>query len=143
MRHAFTLIELLIVIGIIAILLAMTIAALNPNKQLADARNAQRHQDIQTILNAVHQYAIENRGHLPSQIPAAGTAQVICMTGAVSCNNAVDLSVLVPSFVVALPYDPSVQTGTGTHYTIVQQTEGRVKVAAPKAEQGKSLSMTR
>jgi prepilin-type N-terminal cleavage/methylation domain-containing protein len=144
-RRGFTLIELLLVIGIIAILAAIVIVAINPTKQLGDARNAQRRSDVNTILNAVYQYAIDNNGNMPTGIPS-GTAMNICTTNSADCDTGgVDLEVLTGSYLVSLPRDPQVlATATGTNYWIVRDaTSNRVTVSAPGAEQGASISVTR
>ena len=133
LKRGFTLIELLLVIGIIAILAAIVIVAINPTKQLGDARNAQRRSDINTILNAVYQYSIDNNGNLPSAISA--TATPICKSGAASCTGFIDLSPLVPTYIVGLPVDPLVTTGNSTNYNISREvTSLRVTVVAPGAE---------
>ncbi len=141
-HRGFTLIELLLVIGIIAILASIVIVAINPTKQLGDARNAQRRSDVNTVLNAVYQYAIDHNGTLPSGIPT-GTAKDICKSNAASCVNGVNLRVLTGAYLVNIPSDPQATTGTGTNYTIVQDTNGRVTVASPGAEQSASISVTR
>lgn len=143
LRKGFTLIELLLVIGIIAILASIVIVAINPTKQLGDARDAQRRSDVNTLLNAVYQYAIDNEGALPGNIPT-GTAQIVCKATAASCNNGVTLRVLTGAYLVSIPSDPQVSaTGTGTDYTIVQDTNGRITVTAPGAEQDTNISVTR
>ena len=145
LRRGFTLIELLLVIGIIAILAAIVIVAINPTKQLGDARNAQRRSDVNTILNAVYQYAIDHNGAVPTGIPT-GTAKEICTTDSTDCVGAVavDLDVLTGSYLVKVPADPLVSaTGTGTHYTIVQNTNGRITVTSTTAEQGATITVTR
>ncbi len=152
-RRGFTLIELLLVIGIIAILASIVIVAINPTKQLGDARNAQRRSDVNTILNAVYQYAIDNNGNLPAAIPT-GAAKQICVTSAVNVdptNCAVDapfgagvnLDVLTGSYLVRIPFDPQSSTATGTNYFIIQDANGRITVSAPGAEQSASISVTR
>src|SRR3989338_9522328 len=74
----FTLLEILLVVAAIGILAGIVIVALNPGKQLGDTRNAQRHSDTNTILNAVYQYALDNNGNLPSGIDSVvATSQVI------------------------------------------------------------------
>lgn len=79
---AFTLIELLIVIGIIGVLSAIVITAIHPGRQLAQARNTQRQAHVNAIMNAVEQYSIGSGGHLPSGIDASlrmiGTAAAGC-----------------------------------------------------------------
>jgi prepilin-type N-terminal cleavage/methylation domain-containing protein len=142
LKRGFTLIELLLVIGIIAILAAIVIVAINPTKQLGDARNAQRRADVNTILNAVYQYSIDNNGNLPSTITT--TTRYICRSGVdVDCDSdGISLNMLTGSYVVALPADPQQATATGTYYTIVR-SGNRITVAAPGAEQGASISVTR
>ncbi len=145
LRNGFTLIELLLVIGIIAILASIVIVAINPTKQLGDARDAQRRSDVNTILNAVYQYAIDNEGTLPGNIPTT-TSKGICKVTAVGtdCNNGVNLRVLTGAYLVSIPTDPQAgATGTGTNYTIVQDANGRITVAAPDAEQDTNISVTR
>src|SRR6185437_14162204 len=67
-EKGFTLIELLVVIGILAVLLAITLIAINPAKQFSQANNTKRRSDVNAILNAVDQYAADNKGALPPGI---------------------------------------------------------------------------
>jgi type IV pilus assembly protein PilA len=52
-RSGFTLVEILLVIGIIAVLAIVVIVALDPAKRFEDVRNARRLSDIQSILMVV------------------------------------------------------------------------------------------
>ncbi len=140
-KRGFTLIELLLVIGIIAILAAIVIVAINPTKQLGDARNAQRRSDVNTILNAVYQYAIDHNGAVPTGLPT-GTAKEICVTDAATCVNGANIEVLTGSYLVKIPADP-LATGTGTLYSIVQNSNGRITVSAVAPEQGAEITVTR
>ena len=141
-RQGFTLIELLLVIGIIAILAAIVIVAINPTKQLGDARNAQRRSDVNTILNAVYQYSIDNSGNLPTTIST--TSKKICKSGVnIDCDaDGISLNMLTGSYLVGLPFDPQSATATGMNYYIIK-SGNRVTVSAPGAEQSASITVTR
>ena len=131
----FTLIEVLLVIAILAILAAVVIVAINPAKQFGEAQNAQRRSDVRSILDAVHQYSIDNYGSLPSEeIPSGSTCSVdgaeICIAN-ISCAG-VSLDELVNDeiYLTSIPTDPSGATDEGTGYYIMENGSGRVSVCA-------------
>ena len=137
----FTLLEILLVVGSISILAGIVIVAINPGKQLADTRNAQRRVDVNTILNSVYQYSID-AGSLPAAITTTTTP--ICKTTG-SCAGLIDLAVLTSSgtYLVAMPADPNASTTNSTAYTISKNSNGRVTVNAPSAESSATISVTR
>ena len=144
---AFTLLEVLLVVAVIAILAGIVIIAINPAKQLADTRNAQRQVDVNTILNGVYQYAIDENGSIPSTITEA--SKEVCKTDIVqstcSSDDLIYLGVLTDNeeYLVELPIDPTSTSTNGTGYFIVKSSHGRVTVNAPSAEEEKTISVTR
>jgi hypothetical protein len=111
---------------------------------IKDARNTQRRSDINTILNAIYQYAIDHNGALPKAVRDAGTDEVgICKTGEKICDG-ISLDTLIGSYIVNMPVDPQQgATMKETGYLIRVDTMGRVTVSAPGAEIGVSISVTR
>lgn len=104
-KKGFTLIELLVVIGILALLLAITLIAINPAKQFSQANDTKRSSDVNAILNALNQYAADNKGALPEGIGAS--AVNIGSSGVDLCSS------LVTEYLAALPTDPTVGTADG------------------------------
>ena len=149
--QGFTLIEVLLVIAILAILASITIMAINPGLQLAKARDSQRLSDVHTILNAVHQYALDNEAAFPEQIDTY--ALEICRTGSTNCDFLADLSVLTDNqvYLVDMPRDPRCTEEGGDAYCsiygtgyFVERTEsGRIMVSSQSAETEDSISVTR
>jgi len=142
-QKGFTLLEILLVVAAIAILAGIVILAINPGKQLADTRNAQRRSDVNTLSNAIYQYSFDNNGNIPATITATQTE--ICKTGATSCTGLIDLSVLTASekYLPAIPFDPSGASTNGAGYEVVKTANGRVTIVAPDAEQNTTISVTR
>jgi len=139
-KKGFTLLEILLVVAAIAILAGIVIIAINPGKQLGDTRDSQRSTDVNTILNAVYQYAIDNNGTLPASVTTSQTE--VCATA--SCSGLIDLSVLTTDekYLVSIPTDPTGASGNGAGYEIYKSSNGRITVVAPDAEQS-TVSVTR
>lgn len=147
--QGFTLVEVLLVVVIIAILAAVVVVAINPGRQISQTNNTQRQADVKAILDAVHQYAIDNRGAMPAAITAS--ALTMSNDDANAATSEADVCAdLVPTYIAELPFDPTATaaaytncTTYNTGYTIVADANGRVTVAAPSAELSETISVTR
>jgi len=139
----FTLIEILVVIGIIAVLAAVVLVAINPARQFKLAHDSQRMSNVTAILNAVGQNIAENKGLFKCDVSLPTASTTIS-------NDTLDIAIcLVPNYIGSLPYDPSANGARwnstddyDTHYYIKEDNDGRVTVSAV-GEITKDISVTR
>ena len=150
-QHGFTLIELLIVIGIIGILAGIVLVTTNPAQQFGKANDAERKQEISSILKAVYQYstAPQVRGALPkcllgsvpveTDIPECDPDSSGIGVGNGGFEGAVELGTpanastydcsteLVPSYLREIPVDPDLAyTASSTGYYICKDTAEQI-----------------
>jgi type IV pilus assembly protein PilA len=151
MKKGFTLIELLVVIGVLTVLLSIVLVAINPTRQFQQANDTQRRSDVNAILNAIHQYGVDNKGSLPSSIGTS--AKVI---GSDTAGGQADLCAdLVSKYLADLPLDPTAGTKTptgsvctgatsyDTGYSVISSsTDNRVTVSAT-GQVAVSITVTR
>ena len=105
----FTLIEVLIVIGIIAILATIVLVAVNPTRQFKLARDTQRTSNVNALLNAIHQNISEHKGlfvcnGIQRELPVVPRIVQSASSSPESEGNIADC--LVPDYISSLPYDP-------------------------------------
>jgi len=142
-KKGFTLLEILLVVGIISILAGIVILAINPTKQLGDTRNAQRRSDVLTILNAIYQYTLDE-GHTLDDLGIGSTD-----TCDADATDAYGLDTYLvgegATYVTAIPIDPvdGVANTSSGYFADVNSTTGRITVCAPSAENSVTISVTR
>jgi len=135
LQKGFTLIELLVVIGVIGILAAVVLVAVNPGRQFASARDTQRRADLYSITNAIYQYAAEHNGNLPDVITTT--------PGIIGASAAVNLTpFIVPTYIAAIPFDPSTGSTGSSNYTIYLDANGRVIASASGELNSNTITVT-
>ncbi len=154
-NKGFTLVELLVVIGIIVILLSVVLVAVDPGKRLKQSRDAVRRQDVGDIIESVLQYAADNNGSFPSGIDGTAGSYQVLGTNTTGCNttcsavttavaSCLDLSsTLVPTYLASIPIDPSVGTAANTYYAIDKSAAGRITIVSCNPENTSSISIQR
>jgi prepilin-type N-terminal cleavage/methylation domain-containing protein len=144
-RSAFTLVELIIVIAIIAILAAAIFVAVDPARRLHESRNAVRASDVATILEAVKKYQVDNDGaHYTEIAGLTATQYSVIGTDTTGCSSTctaqstqaacVDLSGIGNTYLSAIPQDPLSGDAGNTDYYISLGNDNEITVGACDSE---------
>lgn len=111
----FTLVELLIVIGILAVLTAVVIIALNPLQNIAKTKDAGRLNTVTQLGHALEAYATANSGNyvdLTDTCANAGDTWISCLTSAGSGDiNTVPAAVAYSGSITACNLGGAAESG--------------------------------
>lgn len=150
-QSGFTLIEILLVIGMIAVLATVVFVALDPAKRFRDARDAKRTTDVQSVLSAIQTSIIDTQGTLPAgittvekQIGTAGAGCAIATGGCavVGAADCVNLTAPLAKYLKTIPQDPN-GTAALTRYSVAVDINGIVTVKACGVEGGNNIFVSR
>ena len=147
----FTLIELIVVVGILSMLSIVVMSAIKPARRFSETRDARRAEDANQILSAVHQCAIDKKDSplMPTCLGTvtAGTTyeitssnvnsgcQTLC-TNATSDSSCLQLNSTLDDYFVNLPTDPSGVVTGHTGYSLTLYSNGMTVIEACAAENG-------
>lgn len=136
-QPGFTLLEILLTIGIIAVLATVVVVSLDPVERFKDARDSRRLADIESILSAVHQYVIDNQGSYPAgmdtserQVGSASSGCSLSGNCAVSTGECLDLDSSLERYLKNIPFDPENGSSARTHYSVQLDDNNIVTVRA-------------
>ena len=152
-KAGFTLIELLLVTAILAILATAVIMTLDAPRRLRESRDTRRQSDVETILNAVHLYFLD-QGTFPTGLSAGmnevqlGTAASGCQVQSGGCNalesKCLDLRAPLARYLQEIPRDPNLRANTRTYaYTISIDANRIVTIKACGAESAGQILISR
>ncbi len=146
-KKAFTLVELIIVIAIVAILAGAIFVAIDPARRLHETRNARRSSDVSTVLDAVKKFQSDNEGTHYDEIAnsnedtyyAIGTDGNGCSgtCAAVTVDDeCIDFLDMGGNYLAIVPYDPKDGNEGNTLYYFYRSSQGgfTVGACAPEGE---------
>jgi prepilin-type N-terminal cleavage/methylation domain-containing protein len=121
-KRGFTIMEFLVVIGILTVLAGVIVIAINPAEKIVDARNSQRKAHVEAIYGAIEHCFFQGDLSCFDGKIAEETFDVI------GCQ-----ADLIPSYLNEMPKDPVCGNGT-TGYLAKKDGVGRMGVMANCAE---------
>ena len=144
----FTVLELMVTVGILALLLGVMFIGINPKSQLDAGHNTQRIAHLKNIVGAINHYTIDSFGVYPvgvtSTLRMIGTSPDGCavLCGGVTTTEAcIDLTAdLMPTYLESIPFDPETGSMEKTQYA-VETIPAALRVVSCTPDLGQTLEI--
>lgn len=140
-----------LIIGVILVILTLSIiTAVDPANRKIKEKDSRRSADIDSILTAVHEYIVDNKGSLPpglspgmaeKQLGTAGSGCAIS-SGGCEATDCVNLATSLTKYLKTIPIDPD-GTVALTKYSIAVDVNNIVTVKACGVEGTTNISTSR
>ncbi len=140
-QSGISLIELILVLGVMGVLVGLFIVSRNPATQAAINNNTQREFDVAQIAQSAHQYKIHHKDSYPktnegeSIVTCPDEGEEVELTPASSLTEA-----LVSDYLTKIPTDPQTD---GQYLLCLLEDSSRLKIVAPDAQLGKTIELIR
>ncbi len=136
----FSIIELMVIIGAVGVVLAVTVSYVNPLKRVGESNDSVRWSDVEEIAQALELYAIDN-----SQIPddfstpiiAVDEKHVICDSAdSLTCDGDTNDCLVIDdtdflAYIDDLPVDPDkTDTSDTGYYVLRKENQGKIAIGA-------------
>ncbi len=151
-KRAFTALQTITAFFMIGLLVALIILIIDPQRQLAQTRNARRAGDSEALLTALNQYVIDNNQAPPGidgNLRVLGTANFDCNINCwdqvsirVKATSCLDLKpYLTPKYLLDIPSDPLLGTSEITYYAVRKTSNNRLAVYSCASELNHDLTI--
>jgi competence protein ComGC len=135
-KKNFGIAEILLFLVTIALFSLIVFFEINPVKAVSDSYNIKKEKAVETIVNAIAEYSIANKGQIPSSIPSISSPLVINNTQASGVGagfNVMGNSPGIPNCIQAGAYDNTC-LGVVTNTPFASQISPYIKGGLPKGD---------
>ncbi|PIT95366.1 hypothetical protein COT98_00120 [Candidatus Falkowbacteria bacterium CG10_big_fil_rev_8_21_14_0_10_39_9] len=151
-QRAFTVLQMITAFFMIGLLIVLIILIIDPQRQLAETRNARRVGDSEALLSALNQYVIDHNEvplGIDGDLRVLGTDSSGCdincwdkLSIKVKASGCLDLqSSLIPKYLINIPTDPLLGTNEITYYAVRRTSNNRLAVYSCAAELSRDLTI--